>query len=512
MKFLVYLMLLMSFPAWSLTHHQFVKLTQTQKTEYLSIHINFLKDIQTATLTDAVVKTQLNEWFTLMNKAYADTGFDCFYAGWPSKLVSSGDRKLCSSPANNNPNYSASETSCGSNQLKCQPLLFGDNLCAKASTPTERNTAFSQCEGLFKASGKTLEQIATDISSPNKGQQFNELFALVDEICENGMQATKPMCSSLKQKVAAFRALNLNLSAGSSGETRDLVSVVGSVTDLSSTVNSTFMALNNCLPSTTSPTTITPPLRLTPPMINQINRDPSSIPYPRVTRDVDARCGSSKSGNGYSILSVFNCSQNNNSRSEYPAGFSFRSGDGHPLIDHLVSPYEDSGKPYRQIEMESANHALNETFLSLIDSAGGPDSHDVKSMVFLLPRRTIPKVENIGEVVRMTLPTGETVDLDRRSNAILGGALREGPQDLNTNRHLRTPPNVHYQGSGISIRLDHRFEYPTQGAAEAIVTQGSKKCRIPRPRLFDTKGDLISRSDVEFLSAINRACQNQFSL
>jgi hypothetical protein len=511
MKYLIYLLLLLSFPAWSLTHHQFVKLTKPQKIEYLSIHIKFLKDVHTATPTDIVGKTPLENWGSLIAQAYADTGFDCFYAGWPSKTVTSGDRKLCSSPATHNPNYGSSQTTCAANELKCQPLLFGAQLCAKASTPTERNSAFAQCETLSKASGKTLEEIAADISSPEKGQQFNELFALVDEICETGMQATKPMCSNLKQKVAAFRALNLNLGGGSAGANRELVSVVGSVTDLGATVNSTLTALNNCLPNTTV-TNVTPPLRVPDPIPNQISRDPSSTPFPRITREVDARCGRSRSANGYSVLSVFNCSQSNNDRSEYPAGFSFRSGDGHPLIDHLVSPYEDSGKPYRQIEMESANHGLNETFLSLIDSAGGPDSHDVKSMVFLLPRRTVPRVETIGEVIRMTLPTGETVDLDRRSNAILGGALREGAQDLNTNRHQRTPPNVHYQGTGISVRLDHRFEYPTQGAAEAIVTQGTKRCRVPRPRLFDTEGDLISRSDTEFLATINRACQNQFSL
>lgn len=511
MKYLFILMLFASLPAWSLTHRQFLRLPEKQKVEFLKLHTRFLHDVHSVTATDVIEKTRQTSWLRFINNAYADTGYDCFYAGWPSKTVSSNGRQLCSSPQNHNPTYSNSSTSCAANELKCQPLLFGADLCAKAGSQAERNLAFSQCEAKFKESGKSLEQVAAEISAPDKGQMFNELFALVDEICESGMQATKPMCTNLKLKVADFRSLNLNLEASAGGTTRDLVSVVGSVTDLSATVNSTLAALNNCLPQTTT-VEVTPPLQITPPLPNHIARDPSSTPYPRITRDVDAECGSSRSGNGYNILGIFKCTASNSEREDYPAGYSFRSGPGHPLVDHLVSPYEDSGKPYRQIEMESANHALNETFLYLIDSAGGPDSHDVKSMVFLLPRRTVPRVENIGEVVRMTLPTGETVDFDRRSNAILGGALREGPQDLNTNRHARTPPNVHYQGTGISVRLDHRYEYPTQGAAEAIVTQGTKRCRIPRTRLFDVEGDLITRSDTEFLQTINRACQNQFSL
>lgn len=500
----------MSLPVWSMSHREFVKLPKEMKIQFLSAHIKFLKDVHALTETDLMNKKVFKKWNAFIAMAYADTGYDCFYAGWPSKTVNSNGRKLCSSPSNHNPHYATSETQCEANELKCQPLLFGSNLCADASTQSKRNSAFSQCEQKFQDSGKSIEQLVGEISSPEKGQMFNELFALVDEVCENGMQATKPMCTSLKQKVSALRALSPMIRPGD--VEAELVGVVADVSGINQTVNNTLLAFTNCLPNTI-PNRLTPPFISTNPSPGMINRDPSSTPYPRITREVDARCGSSRSGNGYSVLSLFNCSQNSSDENSYPNGFSFRSGKDHPLVDHLSSLYtDDPGKPYRQIEMESANHALNETFIYLIDSAGGPDSHDVKSMMFLIPRRTVPRVENIGDIVRMTLPTGETVDFDKTSNAVLGGALREGPMDLNTNRHQRTPPNVQYQGSGISIRLDHRYEYPTQGAVEATVTQGTKKCKVPRTRLFNAEGNLISQSDNEFLSAINSACQNQFSL
>jgi hypothetical protein len=156
--------------------------------------------------------------------------------------------------------------------------------------------------------------------------------------------------------------------------------------------------------------------------------------------------------------------------------------------------------------MISHNEALNDTYLYLGEYAGGPDSHNVKSMVFLLPRRTVPRMDVVGEELHMTLPTGEQVVFDRATRAIRSGSLREGPPDLNTDRHARRPPNVHYSGSGISIRLDHRFDHPTIGAAEAVVTQNGRTCRIPRTQLFNSQGKLTTTSDEALLQVLNGRC------
>lgn len=224
--------------------------------------------------------------------------------------------------------------------------------------------------------------------------------------------------------------------------------------------------------------------------------------FSTVNSGIPVACASASSRDGYEEMQVVDCTRDSR---VYPGGYRFRSKDGHPHTG-TRSPYADGGVPGRLIEFWSRNNALNETYMYLADTAGGPDSHDMKSAMFLLPRKVIPSVHVHGNEVEVTMATGEKVFFDKRTNAITRGALSEGRQDLTTDRFRRQPPNVHYSGTGISVRLNHRFEDPMQSAEFAEVKQGSRSCRIPRGNLFDTRGKLKSSSDAEFLRAINQSC------
>lgn len=230
--------------------------------------------------------------------------------------------------------------------------------------------------------------------------------------------------------------------------------------------------------------------------------DQELIPFERVTSGLGSyACRSNVSREGYSEILVRNCNENE----KFPGGVTFVQKASHPLIG-TYNPFKAMTSPYRSVEFVSQRKSLNETYLTLAEISGAPDSYDVKSVMILLPRKTVPKIETIGDRIHVTLPTGEKVVIDKDTKAILDGALLEGPMDLNEDRFKRKQPNVHYIGTGISIRVNHRYLAPMEGAETATIKQGKNTCTVPRAVLF-ADGEIKSQSDAEFVKAINTACK-----
>lgn len=227
-----------------------------------------------------------------------------------------------------------------------------------------------------------------------------------------------------------------------------------------------------------------------------------NLAFAKVVSGIPVACGGGEPRDGYEEMRVIDCTRDGKF---YPGGFRFRAEKGHPHIPGR-SLYSDGGPPGRVIEFWSRDHALNETYIYLNDTGGGPDSHDMKSAMFVLPRKVIPSAKVVGNTIEMTMTTGEKVIFDKRTKAIKSGALREGPADITTDRFKRQPPNVHYSGTGISVRLNHRFEDPLQSSETAEIKQGNRTCKISRATLFDTKGKLKTTSDSDFVKVINQNC------
>lgn len=226
-------------------------------------------------------------------------------------------------------------------------------------------------------------------------------------------------------------------------------------------------------------------------------------PFERLNSRLKTMCSGSRTTlDGYDILEINDCT----SKDRYPGGLSIRDRAGHPYLGHVVSKYPDGSKPTRKIEILSYDHAFNGTYLYLEDIAGGPDSHDVKSVTLLLPRLGIPSIQIEGEEAVVTLTTGETVSFDKTTYGINSGALKEGPIDLTTDRFKRQAPNVHYTGKGISIRVDHRYEFPTQGAVKAEVRQGSRVCKISKTLIWNAEGVLTVNDDKSIVDILNKKC------
>lgn len=238
---------------------------------------------------------------------------------------------------------------------------------------------------------------------------------------------------------------------------------------------------------------------------------PKANPFPRVDSGIRRICGVTQEADGYERRYIFDCREDYSPSSRISAGYGFRSRSGHPYTSGVRSPYP-RGKVARSIDMISRNSALNETYLYVIDFAGGPDSHDPKTVLYLLPRIEIPRVNEAGNEIELTLPTGEKAFFDAHTGALKGGALREGPVDLRKDYRNRREPNVHYSGDYVSIRLTHSYEEPTIAAKSAIVRQQDKVCEVPRSSLFGRDGKLLTRSDEALIEVINSQCPVSFEL
>jgi hypothetical protein len=232
-------------------------------------------------------------------------------------------------------------------------------------------------------------------------------------------------------------------------------------------------------------------------------------PYPRVEAGVKRACWVTQELNDYETRYIFDCSKKYSPSNRLFAGFGFKSKGRHPFTSKARSPY-GKGKVLRTIDMISRNQALNETYLHVIDFAGGPDSHDPKSVIYLFPRVEIPRISQTGDQLQLTLPTGEKAYIDADTGAVKGGALKEGPLDLNRNYKNRRSPNVHYTGDYVSVRLTHSYEEPTVAARTAIVRQKDNICELPRSTLFGRSGKLLTQSDEDFLEVINQECPVRF--
>lgn len=494
--------------ARTMDHKSFRSLSLAQQVEVLKAYKVFFEKYDFPLAED--VKSSRQSW-SLFHEAWASGNFDCFYAGWPSEKKSFGKRRLCTNPANTNPDYDSS--ACGGSSLQCNPLLFGDGLCASTSTQRLRNSAFSQCENKFKQSGRSLEDIAQRLASSELANKAEELFSTVDRICS---EENPPICRSLRAKVDSLKPLipTEEKEVDEDGEEeRPTSEVVGSKeTQSKSVATQAVEKLNEVQDALGQVGKVDCELdhdhsedeeREAPTETVQVAAaevpEVSSEGFPRITSRYNL-CGSSRALAGSESVSILSCIADDGTRPS--AGFNIRSKPGHPYFPD----YKPSGNPERQIEVRSNDSALNDTYIYLGDYSGGPDSHNVKSMMFLIPRVAPPSAEVVGSDVQVKLSTGETVIFDARTGAVKGGALQEGTPDFNPNRHARKPPNVHYSGTGISIRLDHRFETPTEADPTAEIKQGGKSCEIPRERLFNASGKLKTTSDRDLLNVINQAC------
>lgn len=431
---------------------------------------------------DAVVK----QW-SFFSEAWAQEVMNCIFAGWPSRE----ENGSCRSPSAVEGSKYA-QGSCSSSEMQCQPLLFGEGVCASTASREDKQSAFSQCNKQFLASEKTLQQVLDEVKSKDREQELLALFDFVDRICSEGKQKTTGMCRRLEQVAGSLKAVQKD-KAGEvvavENEMAAEVAVVNSLVAINEEARSAGHAPIDCDPSQG---VRVPVYEST----EQVTSNTIALPAFNRERSRDVACiGGTQGYRSYTYCG--------GDTEKTPSGFDFRSGD----------------RPYRDLQMASEDGARDATYLYFHDAISEQDSHNGKSMMFLLPRHGQPQAIENGNEVNITLTTGEEVVMDKTTGKVIRGVLQEGPFSTIMDRFLRPPPNVSYNGRGISIRVDHRYDYPTApgGDATAEVRQGNRVCQVPRARLWDAEGRLLAETDAQMVTVLNSACpatgsQQRFSI
>jgi L,D-transpeptidase catalytic domain len=121
--------------------------------------------------------------FKLMEEAWADSRYNCFYGGWPS--VKKG--QFCQRPSGTN------SKSCQKNSILCQPLLFGKGKCVRADTQAERNKTFSNCEKIADKNFNFLQKLTR-----KETEDLRELSLLAYDVCE---KEKSKICEKIKNKL-----------------------------------------------------------------------------------------------------------------------------------------------------------------------------------------------------------------------------------------------------------------------------------------------------------------------
>lgn len=134
--------------------------------------------------------------------------FDCYYAGWPSKIMTRKDRTYCASPMKANATTYLKDDAkkfCKGSSLLCNPALFGEGLCAPQNTQKLRDTSFRNCMAAFDAAKRDLGALADEIlSNPAMGKLYNQTGASVSHVCSvtaTSFQKGTDTCRSLLRRL-----------------------------------------------------------------------------------------------------------------------------------------------------------------------------------------------------------------------------------------------------------------------------------------------------------------------
>lgn len=356
------------------------------------------------------------------------------------------------------------------------------------------------------------------------------LFTFADSICQARGSSSSSMCQELQRDLVALRA---NLSSNGSSAT-ELNRTVELVSETETQVRRAgFPPAGNCV-ERRDPQPL-PDLGLS--LFTDLRRDLAAtsvrpapltavadpgtgniVPFRHDTPTRDGHCAKGTSG-GFYVLTSETC------------GFNMpRELDGITFSTDGNWPYMQSGPRisptmHRVWEFSAMDGSRSRPYINIEDNilASCPsndpnhdyqDSCNVKSLMVLFPRRSIPNAERVGDDIRVTLSTGEVVVFDARTRTIRpnsGSAMSEGAPDFTIDRQRRQPPNVSYTGAGISVTLSSRFQdlgpRPESGAdLRATVTQNGRTCTVPRATVFDDGGNIRNADDAAMVAILNRAC------
>jgi hypothetical protein len=177
----------------------------------------------------------------------------------------------------------------------------------------------------------------------------------------------------------------------------------------------------------------------------------------------------------------------------------------------------------RDFQFNFDDRARQDIHVSISDWAASRDgqfklSELMNSVMYFFPRTYLPAITRSDERVIVTLPTGEEVEFDAKTNEIRGGVFSEDAVDLNPDKRARKFPAINYLGKGIVIRVNSRGTDPRLGTVATISTgspasdcaNGSncRQCQVSSKELWEQKGAVRFKfpTDKEFEQYLLSRC------
>ncbi|MBY0516960.1 MAG: hypothetical protein K2P81_08635, partial [Bacteriovoracaceae bacterium] len=507
-----------SFSAFSQIHKPiWKKLNYTQKIKTLEALKTFLKSDARDTELEEVKASAFKLFF--IHKAYAaEFEGNCFYAGWPSKLVTVGERKVCTSPQNVNPIYKKEAARCGQGALLCNPLLFGSALCISNKTKEERQSSFSNCQKAFESEGRSLEKVIKEIDAdPELQKRLSDLFDLLANACSpTGYQGKSGMCALLKSRLE-------NLKKNQAGESTQAdvlkpdATVIGVVNQLD-VVTNTVTKLNTpntnrlCYDSIPIPDAdkVQGPWEMSGPMDLSAST-PKDYCFGNENGTTKEKYMTTKYAdydNGADLQVTFVREKGSEEMGRVD-GFELsanRYGKSLPYIEEGETYPEDEMIPHRDYgyDMDARNKEAMFTLLDWpVKEIYAPNgkvieryrSTDVRMTNYMFfPRKVIPSVSRRQDKIFMTLVTGEKVVFDAKSGKVVDGAFIEKEKvNVETRpKEKRFYPNAsfNYRGEGMWLEapITNDKDYRKPGSLvpiKSIVNGVESKCNMPSESLFE---------------------------
>ena len=175
----------------------------------------------------AKIKDRTDHLFSLfLSTATAKDAFDCFFGGWPSKLIKRNGINTCGYPWDTNPSYSKNKSSCSEGKLACNPSLFGSDICVDVESANDRAHATLRCEMGFRAAGRSYEDVLKD---PRFDQAIlADTLESAKDVCSEGAYASANygLCSTLKEK------LGISLSASNHAQDESDVKFINGLDEM----------------------------------------------------------------------------------------------------------------------------------------------------------------------------------------------------------------------------------------------------------------------------------------
>lgn len=494
MKIFIVALLFMTTSSWALTGAEAWKhANHHARTNLLKEYQDFFGQYQEEVSEFDEKKVSLMS--LLFESAWAASPYNCIYAGWPSLRVNN----KCSSPAKHNSDYK--NGSCGSNEMQCQPLLFGKGLCAPVSTAAQRSGAYSNCAKQFKDKKRSPESVVKEVTADGNEKVLFELMDFADKICAEGKQASTPMCRRLEAAVSSLRHFAKNLTVQVTSEnTRQPTDVTTVVAD-----TKTDPAIKEAVVKAEEAATVVAEINSSK---AQANCDPVSEgkPFDRESpRDLEFEYQTTRTASDPSYDNIF--VKDRRETDLRPLGFVLKNVGPNSIAGEAIKPGQ---KTMRDWKFFSEDNSRQETFLWVTDDpASGRTSDLMDSMIMIVPRKMVPTAEAIGDELVVTLTTGEKVVYDKNTKMVKDGVIKEGRLDTSTNRETRKFADLTYSGTGIAIRINHRGEDPRLFSQSATVTQNGKSCTVPTAQLWNRNEQDPSfkfADDANLIKFLNQKC------